>query len=156
VAAQVAPARTARDPPALGVPRRRAVGDLEHDVDEGAVAALGQRARRVAGTRPPDAAIRKGLGAGLPDDVVQGLVEDYAAESPALFLERTGTPVLPPVRRYLMTSRDREVPTAVQRSSAGTLRAQHVTEVATGHLPQLEAPGAVLQELRLLLGEVTG
>lgn len=111
---------------------------------------------RLAGTRPPDSAIRKGLGAGLRDDLVRGLVEDYAAESPALFLDRTGTPVLPPVRRYLLTTDDREVSPAVQRRCAEALGARHVAEVATGHLPQLEAPSAVVAELRELLGEVAG
>lgn len=109
---------------------------------------------RLAGTRPPDGAIRKGLGAGLPEDVVRGLVEDYAAESRALFLGRTGAPVLPPVRRYLLATRDREVPPAVQRRSAATLQAQHVTEVTTGHLPLLEDPDAVLRELQELLDHV--
>jgi len=111
---------------------------------------------RVAGTRPPDGAIRNGLGAGLPVDVVQALVEDYLPESPALFLDRAGTPVLPAVRRYLLTTQDREVPPALQRRSAATLQAQHLTEVAAGHLPMLEAPAAVVTEVLQLLDSVPG
>jgi len=111
---------------------------------------------RLAGTRPPDAVIRKQLGAGLPDEVVRRLVEDHAAESRALFTNRTGTPALPSVRRYLLTTNDREVSAGVQRRSAQTLDAQHVTEVATGHLPQLQAPGAVVHELQQLLGDLEG
>lgn len=111
---------------------------------------------RVLGTRPPAAAVRNGLAAGLPQEVADRIVADLVPESRALFLDRTsGRPGEHDVPAgYLRTTADREVPPAVQQRCATTLGARWTVDVDTGHMAPLERPQAVLQALVRLLDDV--
>ena len=99
---------------------------------------------RVAGTRPPDGVIRSGLARGLPDEVAARLVADFTPESRALYTDRVGG-IPGGVRRgvpcgAVVTTRDRELPEAVQRASAARLPSPWQRELPTGHLAMLEDP----------------
>lgn len=111
---------------------------------------------RVAGTRPPEAAVRKGLAAGLPEPSIDRLVADLVPESRRLFTDRVSpaTEVLVQPRGYLATTADREVALAVQQRSALTLRAQWTETVVGGHLAPLEHPDVVLRAVQRLLSEL--
>lgn len=113
---------------------------------------------RVAGTRPPEAAVRKGLGAGLPEPVVDRLVADLEPESRRLFTDRVsgGASGGPQRRGCLVTTLDREVPLAVQQRSALALGARWTETVEGGHLAPLEHPAVVVAALERLLRERTG
>ena len=95
---------------------------------------------RVAGTRPPESMLRKGLAAGLDPALADRVVESFVPESQRLF--RDPLPSLDPsIRRgYVLTTDDVEVPTARQRVFADRLAATSRSELTTGHLPMLQDP----------------
>ncbi len=98
---------------------------------------------RVAGTRPPDRAIRSSLTAGLPRALADRVVADYTPESARLYRDAAGSGALSAHRGYVHTSADREVSPAVQEASARRLDAGWTRTLPTGHLPMLEAPGSL-------------
>jgi pimeloyl-ACP methyl ester carboxylesterase len=102
---------------------------------------------RVAGTRPPEKAIRA-LAAGLAGATADRIVADFSPESARLYLDPAGPRVLPQHRGYLSTSRDRELSPSVQQASADRLDATWTRTLATGHLPMLEDPAAVSAAVR--------
>ncbi|WP_250031152.1 alpha/beta fold hydrolase [Paractinoplanes maris] len=104
---------------------------------------------RVAGNRPPDKAIRRGLADRLDEQTTERLLADFTTEPTGLYRSRTPGQSWAGRRGYLFTDRDREVPVAVQRRSARQLGAQWVGNLDTGHLPMLEDP-------RALAGSITG
>jgi hypothetical protein len=97
----------------------------------------------VAGTRPPEKAIRTILAAGLPVGTTDRIVEDSTPESARLYRDATGPRVLPGRRGHVHTSADRELSPAVQAASAARPDATWSRTLATGHLPMLEAPAAL-------------
>ncbi len=107
---------------------------------------------RVAGTRPPEKAIRTGLAAGLPSGTTDRIVADFSPESPRLYRDATGPRVLPGRRGYVRTSADRELSPAVQEASAGRLDVTWTRSVPTGHLPMLEAAAELGDAIRDFLG----
>jgi pimeloyl-ACP methyl ester carboxylesterase len=98
---------------------------------------------RVAGTRPPEKAIRTGLAAGLAPGTADRIVAEFSPESARLYRDPVGPRVLPAHRGYVHTSGDRELSPAVQTASARRLDADWTRTLATGHLPMLEAPAAL-------------
>jgi pimeloyl-ACP methyl ester carboxylesterase len=103
---------------------------------------------RVAGTRPPDAAIRRGLADRLDAPIADRLIADFVAESPALYRGRTGRNSWTGRRGYVFTGRDRELPLAIQQRSARVFAPDTEECLATGHLPMVESP-------QLLAGTIT-
>ncbi|WP_229054588.1 alpha/beta fold hydrolase [Aeromicrobium sp. Leaf350] len=95
---------------------------------------------RLAGTRPPESAVRRGIGAGLAEDLQDRLVRDLVPESVAYFLDQTGGAVERPRTGYVTTSQDRELSPALQARFADRVGASWSRELTTGHLPMLEAP----------------
>lgn len=108
-------------------------------------------AMRVAGTRPPASAIRRGLTGGLPDDVADRIVNEFSPESARLYRDRMGEHTWAGRRGFLFTTVDKELPAAVQRRSAERLGATWAEELATGHLPMLEDPPATAAAIRRFL-----
>lgn len=98
---------------------------------------------RLAGTRPPASAIRRGLAHGLDERVADRIIADFTPESPGLYRDRTAHREWSGWRGYLRTSGDREVPIALQRRSAQRLGAAWQDELNAGHLPMLEDHQAV-------------
>lgn len=95
---------------------------------------------RVAGTRPPESVIRKGLAAGLDEETVQRLIADLEPEPLKYFTTRTsGHEAMHavPLRKYVVTTADAELTASMQRGYAGQLGASGVTEIASAHLPMI-------------------
>jgi pimeloyl-ACP methyl ester carboxylesterase len=97
---------------------------------------------RVLGTRPPEKALRA-QAAGLPEALVDALVSDFVPESQRYYRESVEENVVPAHRGYVCTTRDDELPEALQRSFALRLGIESPEELATGHLPMLEDPDAL-------------
>lgn len=103
-------------------------------------------ALRVVGTRPPESAIRKGLGAGLDETSIQRLVEDLSPEPSEYFTSRAADPAAlcaVPSRGYLVGTEDAEISSALQRKFAARLNPTESFEVRAGHLPMLTHPEVV-------------
>ena len=94
---------------------------------------------RVLGTRPPEKALRA-QAAGLPEAVVEALVSDFVPESQRYYRDAAQQTFAPAHRGYVCTTRDDELPEALQRSFARRLGVDRPAELATGHLPMLEHP----------------
>ncbi|WP_127505867.1 alpha/beta fold hydrolase [Actinoplanes solisilvae] len=95
-------------------------------------------AMRLAGTRPPDSAVRRGIAHGLNERVADHIVTDFTPESPHLYRDRTTPGEWTAPRGYLHTTKDRELPIALQRQCAKNLGTAWQDELNTGHLPMLE------------------
>lgn len=100
-------------------------------------------AMRLAGTRPPASAIRRGLAHGLDDEVADRIIADFTPESPALYRDRTAHRSWSGWRGYLRTTKDQELPMALQQRCAQRLGAAWQSNLHTGHLPMLEDHQAV-------------
>ncbi|MBM2620522.1 alpha/beta hydrolase [Actinoplanes sp. LDG1-06] len=98
---------------------------------------------RVAGTRPPNSAIQRGLAHGLDAGTTARLIADFTPESPVLYRGRTTHRSWTGARGYIVTDQDRELPPAIQRTSAERLAPTWTTHLTTGHLPMLEDPKAL-------------
>lgn len=104
---------------------------------------------RVAGTVPPESAIRSGLAAGVTEELCNRLIVDFDPESQAYYRNRAPEYPLPGRRGYLSTTRDRELSPALQHSFAARLAPDYQAQIDGGHLPMLEHPG----ELRAGIAE---
>lgn len=104
-------------------------------------------AMRIAGTRPPDSAIRRSLAHGLDERIADRLIADFAPESQAFYRDRIGTPHWAGRRGYVTTTRDRELPPQLQRRFAARLGASWQRELPTGHLPMLEDPDSLAETI---------
>ena len=89
-------------------------------------------AMRLAGTRPPAKAIRRGLGTGLRGNVVDRVVAEFTPESVGLYADRSGNHVWSGPRGFLFTTQDKQIPLGLQRNFAHRLGGQWSEELATG------------------------
>lgn len=108
-------------------------------------------AMRLAGTRPPESAIRKTLAHGLDGQTADRLVADFTPEPQSYYRERTGEQAVEGARGYVTTTDDREFPTALQRRFAVNLDSNWQHELLTGHLPMLENPDALAETISVFL-----
>lgn len=107
---------------------------------------------RLAGTRPPEAAVRKGLASHVDEDVAGRLVAEFRPESRGLFRDRVDGPVRFPDRRsYLLTTDDREIPPGLQARFARNLGVTTPVSLDGGHLPMVERPGELRAALEAFL-----
>lgn len=110
-------------------------------------------AMRLAGTRPPDRVIRRGLADGLPEHVVERVVADFTTESRGLYLDRVGARAWPARRGYVTTSRDRELSPALQRRFSRRLDPTWEEELASGHLPMVQSPDTLAAAIQRFLAD---
>jgi pimeloyl-ACP methyl ester carboxylesterase len=108
-------------------------------------------AMRLAGTRPPDKVIRRGLGDGLPDDIVDRVVAEFTTESRGLYLNKAATPSWPARRGYVATTRDRELPLSLQERFAQQLDANWMDKIDAGHLPMVQNPKSLADSIHQFL-----
>ncbi|MCS5478152.1 alpha/beta hydrolase [Corynebacterium sp. YIM 101645] len=104
-------------------------------------------------TRPPASSIRRGLAYGLNEELAGRIISGFVPESRHLYRDRVGAGTWAGRCGYVLTTRDRELPFAVQRKSAQTLGAEWTREIATGHLPMLEDPRALTAAITDFLAE---
>lgn len=95
-------------------------------------------ALKVAGTRPPDKAIRSSYASHLNSVTTQRILGDFTTESRGLFTDVVVQPVFPNHRGYVHTSDDNEIPAKLQRKFAQRLAPVHEYDMSTGHLPMLQ------------------
>lgn len=106
---------------------------------------------RLAGTRPPDKAIRATLTAGLEEPQVRRILQEFDPESQALYRTPVSSRRVPALRGYIETTNDRELSHTLQQRFARTLDAQRTATLPTGHLPMLEDPPATLAAIKKFL-----
>jgi pimeloyl-ACP methyl ester carboxylesterase len=95
---------------------------------------------RVAGTRPPESAIRRGLCSDLGAPDADEVVRRFVPESRAVYIQRTDAPVPEVPRVYVLLTEDREFGVPLQRAMARNLGADEMREITSGHMPMLSEP----------------
>ena len=108
-------------------------------------------AMRVAGTRPPESAIRKTLAHGIDGPTTDQLIADFTPEPQRYYRDRIGGQTWDGWNGYVLTSNDREVSPALQRRFSTNLGARWHGELATGHLPMVENPEALAETITQFL-----
>jgi pimeloyl-ACP methyl ester carboxylesterase len=95
---------------------------------------------RLAGTKPPESAIRRGLCSDLDAQQADEVVRRFVPESRALYFERTDAPGPDVPRMYVLLTEDKEFGVPLQRVMTSNLDTGDVREIASGHMPMLSKP----------------
>ncbi len=113
-------------------------------------------AMQLAGTRPPDSAIRRGVAGGVDQETADRIVKDFVPESVRLYRDKP-TGIFPERRGYLTTTQDAELPAGLQGRFASNLAPSWTESIDTGHLPMLEAPETLARSIEnfLVAGRIT-
>lgn len=110
---------------------------------------------KLAGTKPPESAIRSGLGNGLSLQEANEIVAMFQQESTHLYTDRISKTPLPNVRAiYLRTTHDKELSLQVQNESIARLNDAEVFNIDSGHMPMLSDADVVSKYINRLMLEV--
>lgn len=104
---------------------------------------------KLAGTKPPKAAIENGLCNDLNETQTQAIVQNFTAESEFLYTDRSKSVVPETKKLYVQLTNDKEFPIAVQKKMADNLECKNISVLESGHLPMLGVP----EKLAVLLNE---
>ncbi|MFI7664482.1 alpha/beta fold hydrolase [Nocardia sp. NPDC049526] len=103
---------------------------------------------RLAGTRPPEKAIRAGQCAGLDEEITARIVAEFEPESSRLYRDNVPARTFPTHSGYVVTTADRQLPEALQHKHATELGPGFRRELPTGHLPMLQDPAALAKTIQ--------
>jgi pimeloyl-ACP methyl ester carboxylesterase len=96
---------------------------------------------KLAGTKPPASAIRKGLCSDLTDAQTTEIVDAFTPEPRSLYTDKTAVSALPATRYlYIRTLHDKELLPAQQLRMAHQLPGAELATIPAGHLPMLSCP----------------
>lgn len=96
---------------------------------------------KIAGTKPPVAAIRKGLCNDLSDEQIAGIVGAFTPEPIDLYIGKTSASALPSSKYlYIRTIDDKQILPSQQARMSKQLPAVQVVDIASGHLAMLSHP----------------
>jgi pimeloyl-ACP methyl ester carboxylesterase len=98
---------------------------------------------RLAGTKAPEAAIRKSLCSGLTKEQADEVVAQSVAESKHLYFDKTHASIPSVPRLYIRLTEDKELPPALQDTMAANLGATEVKDVAFGHMAMMGRPADI-------------
>ncbi len=108
---------------------------------------LTRAAMRVAGTRPPEAAIRKGLCNDLTVAQADEVVRRFAPEAQSVYIEHTNAAPPRVPRMYVRLRNDNEFDLRLQTKMASNLDAADICDIASGHLVMIAEPLELAQVL---------
>ncbi|WP_240647577.1 alpha/beta fold hydrolase [Paenibacillus nanensis] len=110
---------------------------------------------RLAGTKPPESALRKGLCSDLPPEQADRVVRDFLPESKRLYTERirASAPAGIP-KMYVKLTEDKEITPSLQNRMIAALEPEYIEELPSGHLPMLSEPEGLSQALSRMLSLV--
>lgn len=95
---------------------------------------------RIAGTKPPESAIRSSLCNGLSEEQIQEVLAHASAESKHLYFDKTNADAPNVPRLYVRLSLDKELPLSMQNTMARNLGAKELVDISFGHMPMLGKP----------------
>lgn len=94
----------------------------------------------MAGTKPPESAMRSGLCSDLDEEVAKLVVERFVPESKRLYSDAIKRRGRLPHAAYIRLTEDREFNEQIQGRMIANLQADEVIDLASGHLPMLSRP----------------
>lgn len=108
---------------------------------------------RLAGTKPPESAIRKTLCNGLSKEQTDEVVAQSVAESVHLYFDKTNAEIPTVPRLYIRLTQDKELPVSWQNTMAQNLDAE-VQDIDFGHMPMLGKPQDVARVVNAFTGSL--
>lgn len=105
----------------------------------------------LAGTQPPDSAIRKTLCIDLSNQYAQEVIHRFIPESKKLYTDQVQTQFSFPHSLYVNLKQDQELTEKIQQQMVINLSPDQVLDLNTGHLPMLSRP----KELARILNDYT-
>ncbi len=107
---------------------------------------------KLAGTKPPESAIRSGLGGGLSAAQADEIVAKFQQESSHVYSDATSDQPIPKFRSYyLRTTHDKEFTMPVQNASLARLSNTAVFDIDSGHMPMLSHADLVAEQINAAL-----
>ncbi len=104
---------------------------------------------KLAGTKPPEAVIRKSLASDLTTTQADKIVQDFAPESVALYTDNSSSEAIPQVKAlYVQTTNDKQFSVAQQVKMAARLDNCAIKTVVSGHLAMISHSEEVSAMLR--------
>lgn len=101
---------------------------------------------KLAGTKPPESAIRAGLTNGLSTAQSDRVVAEFQQESSHLYTDKVSDGTIADVpTRYIKTANDKEFTAQMQDASIANLPNCAVIDVASGHMPMVSDAGIVAE-----------
>ncbi|MGO4537809.1 alpha/beta fold hydrolase [Paenibacillus sp. 2TAB19] len=109
---------------------------------------------RLAGTRPPESAIRSGICNDLSPESANEIVRRFTPESVYVYSDRSEAPVPSVPKLFIRLTRDKELALALQQQMIANLSPEQVHSLETGHLPMLSDPNGVRHAIEIFLQTV--
>lgn len=109
---------------------------------------------KMAGTKPPESVIRKGLCSDLPEEQASRIAAEFIPESRRVYTGRVHASVPQVPKLYVKLTQDKEFGESLQERMAANLSADRVESLSTGHLPMLSDPLGVRRILEGFVGQV--
>ena len=107
---------------------------------------------KLAGTKPPEAAIKSGLCNDLSDTQASQIAASFSPESIQLYTNQTTDLPIPSIPSlYVITNKDKEYPISLQQKMASHLKNAHVETIDSGHLPMLSQPTIIAEKINTFL-----
>ncbi len=107
---------------------------------------------KLAGTKPPESAIRSGLGNGLSPSQTDKVVAKFQQESLHLYIDKISNIPISKVRTmYLRTTNDKEFSLSMQNASIANLNEAKVFDINSGHMPMLSNADMVSKHINDVL-----
>ena len=104
---------------------------------------------KLAGTKPPESAIRSSLASDLQGESVDKLISSFCREAKGLYYDKTSSTNYPDIPySYIRTTQDKELPIAVQDTIIKRLPNIAVHDISSGHLPMLSHADEVAAIIR--------
>ena len=96
---------------------------------------------KIAGTKPPVSAIRKGLCSDLDDKQAATITEAFNPEPRSLYVDRTSDSQLPASKYlYVRTLNDKQLSAPLQSAMASRLPEAEIADIASGHMAMISHP----------------
>lgn len=108
---------------------------------------------RMAGTKPPESAIRAGLCSDLPEELAFRIAAEFVPESRRVYTDRVQAAVPDVPKLYVKLTQDKEFGQSTQDNMIANLSPDGVEMLDTGHLPMLSHPGGVRRILKSFAGQ---
>ncbi len=103
---------------------------------------------RIAGTKPPDSAIKYSLCNDLSSDLEKKVIDSFVPESKHLFLEKSNVSISKINALYIRLSDDNEFPIHLQDKMIRNLDPKRIITLKSGHLPMMSIPKELAEELK--------
>ena len=103
---------------------------------------------KLAGTKPPVSAIRKGLCSDLSEQQTTDIISAFTPEPQSFYIDKTTKTALPPAQYlYVRTLDDKQTAPSLQLKMAQQLPKVTVADISGGHLAMISHPDELAEQI---------